>query len=240
VTNALRGVAPRGMLLTGEWQLYAPLLYYREVEGLRPDVVAIDIHLLRRSWYFDTLARQFPQTMEVVRPQVEAFLSELRAWEQDPDRYARSQELTRKIHDRFLALLTALVATHAGPVYATRDAALPALASDPSVPGTLAAGRVLVPRGLVFELARGLPPVPPPAVPLEMRGLFDGSIRFEPDDVVTLKVKPVYLGMIATRGAYLAAAGDRAGAAAAFEQALALDPGFEPARASLDRLRAGR
>ena len=240
VANALRAVAPRGMLLTGDWQIYAPILYYREVEGLRRDVVAIDIHLLRRSWYFDSLARQFPATLEVTRPQVEAYLSELRAWEQDPARYARSQELTRTINDRFLALLTALVATHSGPVYATRDAALPGLASDPDAVRALTTGRVLVPHGLVLELARGLPPVPPPAVPLEMRGLFDGSLRFEPDDVVTLKVKPAYVGMIANRGAYLAAAGDRAGALAAFEQALALDPGFEPARASLDKLRSGR
>ena len=50
-------------------------------------------------------------------------------------------------------------------------------------------------------------------------------------------MKPVYLGMIAGRGAYLAVMGDRAGAMAAFERALALDPGFEPARAALDRVR---
>ena len=238
VSNVLRGVAPGGMLLTGEWQLYSPLLYFREVEGQRRDVVAMDIHLLRRSWYFETLDRQFPRAMDAARPQVEAYVAELRAWEQDPGLYARSPELTRRINDRFLALLKALVDTHPGPVYATRDVVLPAAASDPDVARTLIAGRPLVPRGLVFELARKRPEQPPPAVPLEMRGLFDGSLRFEPDDVVSLKVKPAYLGMIAARGAYLAVMGDRAGAGTVFQQTLALDPGFAPARAALDTLRA--
>jgi hypothetical protein len=236
VANALAGVAPRGMLLIGDWQLYAPLLYLREVEGNRPDVVAMDIHLLRRSWYFDTLERQFPATMEAARPQVAAYVTELRAWEADPGLYARSPELTRRINERFLALLKAFVDTHPGPLYATRDILLPGLASDPDVPRTLTAGRVLVPRGLVFEVARQRPAQAPPAAALEMRGLFDGSLRFEADDVVSQKVKPAYLGMIAGRGAYLAVMGDRAGAQAAFERTLALDPSFEPARAALDRL----
>jgi hypothetical protein len=238
VSNALAGVAPGGMLLTGDWQLYSPLLYLREVEGQRRDVVAMDILHLRRSWYFETLDRQFPRAVDAARPQVEAYVTELRAWEQDPGLYARSPELTRRINDRFLAMLKALVDTHPGPVYATRDVVLPAAASDPEVARTLIVGHPLVPRGLVFELAKKRPEQSPPAVPLEMRGLFDGSLRFEPDDVVSLRVKPVYLGMIAARGAYLAVMGDRAGAETVFRQTLALDPGFAPARAALDTLRA--
>ena len=70
-----------------------------------------------------------------------------------------------------------------------------------------------------------------------MRGLFDGTLRFEPDDVVMLKVRPVYLAMIASRGAYLEAAGDHRGAAAAFEEAVSLDPAFAPAQAALERNR---
>jgi len=236
-TNTLQAVAPRGLLLVGDWQLYAPILYLREVEGLRPDVVALDLHLLRRSWYFDTLQRQFPRTLEVIRPQVAAYVEELRAWEQDPGAYARSAEKTRQINDRFLALLKAMVETHLEPVYATRDVVLPGAALDRDVALALAADRPLVPRGLVFELARKRPDQMPAAVPLEMRGLFDGSLRFEPDDVVSVKVKPVYLGMIGARGAYLAVMGDRAGAQAELERTLALDPGFAPARAALDRLR---
>ena len=46
VANALASMAPGGMLLTGDWQLYSPLLYSMQVEGRRQDVVAIDLHLL--------------------------------------------------------------------------------------------------------------------------------------------------------------------------------------------------
>ena len=56
----------------------------------------------------------------------------------------------------------------------------------------------------------------------------------------SLKVKPVYLAMIASRGAYLEAGGDHGGAAAAFEAALALDPSFSAAREALERSRRAR
>jgi hypothetical protein len=237
VTNTLASIAPGGMLLTGEWQLYAPLLYFKEVEGRRPDVVSIDIHLLRRSWYYGYLERRFPGTIAGARPQVDAFVQELTAWERDPGVYARSIERTQQINGRFLAMLQAFVMTHPAPVYATRDAALPGFGADPDVPQALTAGRALVPQGLVFELARERPARLPPAMPLETRGLFDGTLRFEPDDVAMVKVRPVYLAMIASRGAYLEGAGDHRGAAAAFEQAVSLDPTFAPARDALERNR---
>jgi hypothetical protein len=237
VDNALDAMAPGGMLLTGDWQLYSPLLYSTHVEGKRPDVVAIDLHLLRRSWYFGYLDRRYPDASARARAQVDAFVEELTAWERDPDLYARSPDLTRRISGRFQALLRALVDTHPAPVYATRDGVLPGFGTDLDVPRTLTHGRALVPRGLLFELARTRPEHLPQAVPLRMRGLFDGSIRFEPDDVVTIKVKPVYLAMIASRGAFLEAAGDYRGAAAAFEEALTLEPTFVPARDALTRTR---
>jgi transmembrane protein TMEM260 (protein O-mannosyltransferase) len=237
VANALAAVAPGGMLLTGDWQLYSPLLYATQVEGRRPDVVAIDLNLLRRSWYLGYLERRFPETIVRARTPFDAFAQELTAWEHDPDLYARSPDLTRRISGRFQALLRALLDTHTAPVYATRDGVLPGFGTDIEVPRTLTHGRALVPRGLLFELARQRPTEPPPAVPLRMRGLFDGTMRFEADDVVAIKVRPVYLAMIATRGAYLEAAGDHRGAAAAFEEAVTLDPSFAPARAALERNR---
>ena len=237
VANALASVAPGGMILTGDWQLYSPLLYATQVEGARPDVVAIDLHLLRRSWYFAYLERRFPEAIARARPQRDPFLEELIAWEHDPHLYARSRDLTERISGRFQAFLKALVDTYPAPLYATRDAVLPGFGSDLDVPRTLTHGRVLVPRGLLFELARGRPDALPAAIQLRMRGLFDGSIRFEPDDVVALKVKPVYLGMIASRGAYLESAGDHRGAATAFAETVSLDPTFAPARDALERNR---
>jgi len=74
-----------------------------------------------------------------------------------------------------------------------------------------------------------------PADPqLITRGLFDGTIRFEDDDVVAIKVRPVYLRMIVNRGRYLAAAGRHEEAIEVFKQALALDPDFKYAQQSLN------
>ena len=40
---------------------------------------------------------------------------------------------------------------------------------------------------------------------LQTRGLADGTLRFEKDDVVNLKILPVYTTMLINRGRYLAA-----------------------------------
>jgi hypothetical protein len=240
VTNVLDGVAPGGMLLTSDWQVHSPLLYAREVEGRRRDVVAIDVQLLRRTWYFDHLRRAFPGALDRARDAVDAFLEQLRAWERDPGRYARDATLNREINERFFAMILALVARHleAAPVYATREVALPAFARDPELPPLLAARYALVPQGLVFELTPDRSFSAPPERPLRLRGLFDGSIPFGPEDVVSLKVRPAYLTMIASRGFYLAAHERHADAARAFREALALDPGFGPAREGLARAEA--
>ena len=57
VENLLSGIEPNGLLLTQDWQVASPMFYAQEVEQRRRDVKAIDINLLRRSWYFDYLKR---------------------------------------------------------------------------------------------------------------------------------------------------------------------------------------
>ena len=87
VTNILGTIAPQGLLLTSDWEVYSPMLYVRHIEGARPDATVIDVNLLRRSWYYAYLDREYPALMQAVRPQVDAFLVDLRHWEQDPDVY---------------------------------------------------------------------------------------------------------------------------------------------------------
>ncbi|HSE98998.1 MAG TPA: DUF2723 domain-containing protein, partial [Blastocatellia bacterium] len=70
VENILSTVEPNGMLLTLDWQVYSPLMYFRLVEMLRPDVVAIDVNHLRRSWYYDYLRRAYPDLIEKNRDKV--------------------------------------------------------------------------------------------------------------------------------------------------------------------------
>jgi hypothetical protein len=91
----------------------------------------------------------------------------------------------------------------------------------------------LVPQGLVFNLAGDQSFHDSPDLRLQTRGLTDGSLRFEKDDVVSLKVLPVYTSMLINRGRYLALFNQDARALEAFRQALALDPGLAAARQGL-------
>src|SRR5207247_1172812 len=62
----------------------------------------------------------------------------------------------------------------------------------------------LVPQGLVFNLATDSSFDDSPEMRLETRGLADGTVRFEKDDVVNLKILSAYTSMLINRGRYLA------------------------------------
>src|SRR6266481_217898 len=68
---------------------------------------------------------------------------------------------------------------------------------------------------------------------LQTRGLADGTVRFEKDDVINLKVLPTYTSMLVNRGRYLASSNQHERAIVAFKEALALNPGLVPAREGL-------
>lgn len=227
--DALAGVAPDGLLLTADWQLYSPLLYFQAVEGWRPDVMAVDTSLLRRSWYVEQLRARHRERWEPLGAETDAFLEDLRAWERDPALYERDAALNRRINDRYLAMVVALV-THAARAYATNEVVIAPSSPDPALAQRLAATFPLTPHGLTFALGGG-GDAPPPA--LRPRGLFDGTLRLEAADVARTKVAPAYLSMTFNRGRYLESRGDRAGAAGAYQQALAWDPAYAPARAAL-------
>ena len=88
----------------------------------------------------------------------------------------------------------------------------------------------LVPEGLVFKLAGAHSSDGPREVRVETRGLNDGTLRFERDDVVRLKVLPAYTAMLVNHGRYHASLNRHERAMTAFQQALALDPSLELAR----------
>jgi hypothetical protein len=233
VDNVMTTVESGGMVLTRDWQVYAPWLYARHIDGARPDAVVIDVNLLRRTWYFDYLDRVYPDVMRRVRAEADAYLEDLRQWDRDPALYQRDLARNRRITLRFAALMAALVDRQrdSGAVYVTLDL----LAQDADVAAILAR-LTAVPQGLVFQLTdeAGFVPVAEPSFGL--RGLFDGSIAFEPDDVVRQKVAPAYVSMIINRGRYLAAHGRADRAEAAFREVLSIDPENEVARASLAAL----
>jgi len=232
VANVLSTVPPGGMLLTLDWQVYSPMLYLRELENYRRDAVVIDINQIRRSWYFDYLERTYPGTMAEVRAQATAFLADLRQWEIDPDLFQRNAALNRRISQRYGELILALVANHnrSAPVFVTQDiATLPAGSSESAWVQQLMGRYQLVPDGLVFRLYEDQRFHQPSHPALVLRGLNDGTLKFAGDDVVTVKVLPVYSGMSYNRGRYLASFGHHQEAIQAYQEALAIDPDFSAA-----------
>src|SRR2546430_7421244 len=90
------------------------------------------------------------------------------------------------------------------PVYNTRD-----LLFTDTINGELTKwitqNYQLVPEGLAFNLAADQSFHDSPEPHFQTRGLADGTLRFAEDDVVKLKVLPVYTSMLINRGRYLAA-----------------------------------
>jgi tetratricopeptide (TPR) repeat protein len=222
VENILNSVEPGGMLLTRDWQVYSPMMYANEVERRRPDVIALDIQQLRRSWYYLYLRGAYPDMIEHARDKVDAFLEDLTQWEQDHDLYQSDLSLNQRINTRFFDMIQAFVTNHLrhAPVYVTQDIALNREGEDAELTKWLADTYQPVPQGLVFQIAGKDATVQPADARLVTRGLADGTLRFEADDVVNLKVIPAYLNMLYSRGRYLAARGRHAEAITAFQQAL--------------------
>ncbi len=232
--NLLSAIAPNGLLLTLDWQVVSPMFYMQEIEQRRRDVKIVDVNLLRRSWYFDYLKRTYPDLVGRSRRKIETFVQNLKEWERDPALFARSPELTRRISAAFLEMIQSIVANESrvAPVYMTND-----LLTTDSMNGELtkwlAQNYQLVPEGLVFNLVsdRGFHDLPD--LHLQTRGLADGTVRFDRDDVVNVKVLPAYTRMLSNRGRYLAMFNQHDRAAAAYREALALDPTLVPAKQGL-------
>lgn len=241
VANMQNSVAPQGMLLTADWQVYSPFLYIREVTQQRRDIVVIDLQMLRRSWYYDYLKTQYPDLVKDNRNAVDAFLVELHHWEQDPHAFLNSAALSRKISDRYLEMVLSFVSSHLrqAPVYVTSEVGTGAVLENAQLTRALTEKYQLAPRGLLFEL-RTDRDFQPDDGRLITRGLADGTFRYAPDDVVSLKVLPAYITMLTNRGRYLEAYGRDDEAMQFYERALLLDPNSTLAQRAMDELRSKR
>ena len=118
------------------------------------------------------------------------------------------------------------------PVYMTRDL-LFAETTNAELARWINQNYQLVPQGLVFKLASDQSFHDSPDAHLQTRGLADGTVRFDKDDVINLKILPAYTSMLVNRGRYLALFNQHERAIVAFKEALALDPNLAAARQGL-------
>jgi hypothetical protein len=239
VENILSAVEPNGLVLTFDWEVASPMLYVQEVERRRRDVKVVDVNLLRRPWYFDYLRHAYPDLMERSRDKIDAFAADLKAWERDPQLYASDPVLNRRITALFQEMLQAMVINEnrIAPVYITSDVPF-AEKRDSELTKWINKSYQLVPQGLVFKLENNSSFHDSRDLRLLTRGLADGTLRFEQDDVINVKVLPAYTGMLINRGRYLALFNQDERAIAAFEQALALSPSLPLAQKGLEESRS--
>jgi tetratricopeptide (TPR) repeat protein len=236
VANILGVVEPNALLLNQDWQVQSPMIYTREVEQLRRDVKVVDLNLMNHSWYIDYLREAYPDLIRRSRDKVDAFVTQLVSWERDPALFQGNPARLRLINLTFNEMCQAFVTNElkVAPVYMTSDL-LEKTPQNKEVTEWLIKTFQLVPRGLVFQLFADQDFHAPGQPGLQTRGLKDGTLSFEKDDVVKLKVLPVYTRMLFNRGRYLAAANQHSYAIDAYRQALKLDPDFETARLELGK-----
>ena len=234
VENLFSTIKPDGLLFTQDWQVVSPMFYAQEVEQRRRDVKVVDVNLLRRSWYFDYLRHANPGLVVRSREKIDTFVEILKEWERDPGAFARDQLLTQRISAAFFDMLRSIVTNEnrVAPVYMTRDL-LFAETTNAELARWINQNYQLVPQGLVFKLAGDQSFHDSPDAHLQTRGLADGTVRFDKDDVINLKILPAYTSMLVNRGRYLALFNQHERAIVAFKEALALDPNLTGAHQGL-------
>jgi tetratricopeptide (TPR) repeat protein len=240
VDNIFKSIEPRGMLLTSDWQTYSPALYARDIEEQRRDIIVLDTNLMKRSWYYNYLDQEYPQLTSASRDKINMLLEDLAAFDKDPKSFDASPTLNQRINRHFYDVLIAFISTQlqAAPVYVTFDLADPKGAMDiTSMVKYVNEKYELIPQGLVFRVgdrsAAGALQEPQ----INIRGLNDGTLKFENDDVVMRTVEPNYEVMLTNTGMYLASKGQYQRAIAQFELALKVNPNLDQAKKGLTESR---
>ncbi|HMC23001.1 MAG TPA: DUF2723 domain-containing protein [Thermoanaerobaculia bacterium] len=224
-TNALQVMRPKSLLITGDWEMYSPMRYVLDVERSRPDVAVIQTGFLFSDWYHEELERRYPELMRACRAESLAVLALLRRFDAQhslwADANARS-ELNYRVDDLLVAIIAQQLKS--GPLYLTVDTALAWDQRDADLIHRLTVDNDIVPGGIVAEVVPGHAFHDLKPAPMITRGLADGSVRYEPDDVVPTEILPKYRAAFLMRARYFVLLRRLPEALADYRQALALDP----------------
>lgn len=214
----LGAAEPGAVIISYQWDYFVSASYYLQaVEGYRPDVMVVDKELLRRTWYLDYLRRRYPALLTGLEREIDAFLVELRKFEND------LPYDPRVIEGRYVALISGIAGRHYPDraVYVTADIEL-----------DYTRGYRRIPHGLMQRLRREGDPDLWKEVPVTL----DPPPRSDPYlDAIT---------MLAARAEYLSAGyqrwrGDAEGARRAAERSLAIRPDYPDPRRLLRDLTPG-
>lgn len=82
--NILQSVEPNAIIISYLWDFYvSPSYYLQHVENFRKDVAVIDKELVRRTWYFNQIKRNYPEIYQNSEYEIEAFIPELLKFERN-------------------------------------------------------------------------------------------------------------------------------------------------------------
>lgn len=78
----IQSTEKNSIIFSYQWDyLISPSYYLQKVENFRPDAAIIDKELLRRSWYYNQLGRNYPEIAAKLRPYSDPFLKALEPFE---------------------------------------------------------------------------------------------------------------------------------------------------------------
>lgn len=220
--NVSHAMEPHTLLITDNWNVYAPAFYFIEGEERRPDIKVIELGMLIRGWYLDALQRRYPDLIAPVAPQFAAFRESVAQWEsvspaEWQQMHAESARFNTRLNDFFEAMVTQQIAR--GPVYVTRDVAANNEQVIRPAMQRLRAAHDVTPRGILLQyIPKGtMPPVA--MTPIDTTGLADSE-----DEVVRSEVIPLYATAFEMRARALAANRRFDEAVAQLDEAIALMP----------------
>lgn len=193
--NLFKVVEKDGIVIANWDPFYFPLNYYQFVEGRRPDVVAIDQELLRRSWYIKWLKEHYPKVVELAPKEIEEFLSAVKPFEEGQPYDSNF------IQAKYVAMINALIDggyENGRPVYF-------AIYRRPLPPG-VATGYAAEPMGVVFRLRKDADGVTPLNIgELQFRYFFDDSV---PKDRMAEMMQQYYATLMLNRAQYIERVGE--------------------------------
>jgi len=84
-TKALmNSVSDNSLVLSYQWDFFISASYYFQyVENFKPQIAIVDKELLRRSWYYNQLERNYPGLLSGLRTEVNLFLDALKPFERN-------------------------------------------------------------------------------------------------------------------------------------------------------------
>ncbi|OGU71501.1 MAG: hypothetical protein A2V93_08950 [Ignavibacteria bacterium RBG_16_34_14] len=144
----LGSVSQNAIVFSYQWDYFLSASYYFQlVEKYRKDIVVIDKELLRRSWYYNQLEKNYPGVLDGVKNEKELFLNALKPFEKDE---VIDSKLLENLYRR---IMTNLLSTNIGK----RDFYIgPELFENEMQKGEfiLPEGYTLIPDGFLFQVVK--------------------------------------------------------------------------------------